>query len=156
MIKKLTFISTLFLFCFFWQPAISQTTDKGQKLFSFGVIADVQYADVDQVGKRNYRGSLEKLENGIQILNQYDLSFIASLGDLIDRNYESYEKPLQILDGSKAEVHHVLGNHEFLVQDAKKKTVAKLLDNRERYYSFEEEGFILILSLIHISEPTRR
>jgi manganese-dependent ADP-ribose/CDP-alcohol diphosphatase len=141
-----------FLFCLLvlqlWVvlPGFSQNQQNtAEKLFSFGVIADVQYADIDQVGKRNYRGSLEKLQNTINLLNQYDLEFVASLGDLIDRQYESFEKPLQLLSPSKAPIHHVLGNHEFLVEDKLKKTVPALLNNPKGYYSFESHGFVMIL-----------
>jgi predicted MPP superfamily phosphohydrolase len=113
MIKIHSLIFTLFLLCFLVQVAVSQgLAEMEPKLFSFGVMADVQYADVDQMGKRNYRGSLEKLENSIELLNRYDLSFIASLGDLIDRHYESFEKPLELMSQSKAKIHHVLGNQD--------------------------------------------
>src|SRR5690606_27175266 len=141
-----------FLFCLLvlhlWAVLFAFSQDQqntAEKLFSFGVIADVQYADIDQVGKRNYRGSLEKLKNSIKLLNQYDLEFVASLGDLIDRHHESFEKPLQLLSQSKAPIHHVLGNHEFLVEDKLKKDVPALLNNPKRYYSFELPGFVIIL-----------
>src|SRR5690606_14060255 len=141
-----------FLFCLLvlhlWAVLFAFSQDQqntAEKLFSFGVIADVQYADIDQVGKRNYRGSLEKLKNSIKLLNQYDLEFVASLGDLIDRHYESFEQPLQLLSQSKAPIHHVLGNHEFLVEDKLKKNVPALLNNPKGYYSFESYGFVMIL-----------
>lgn len=146
MIKIRSLICTFFLLGFFLQTATAQNpSEQGPKLFSFGVIADVQYADIDQVGKRNYRGSLKKLEQSVQLLNQHDLSFIASLGDLIDRHFESFEKPLELMSHAKAKIHHVLGNHEFLVEDPLKIKVSRLLNNPKRYYSFETNGFVMVI-----------
>lgn len=146
MMKFLSLFSILLLLNLFGHDALSQSTpQEDKKLFSFGAMADVQYADIDQVGKRYYRGSLQKLENSIQLLNQYELSFIASLGDLIDRDFNSFEQPLQLMTTSKTAIHHVLGNHEFMVEDQLKKKVAKLLENPKRYYSFEKDGFVMVM-----------
>ena len=41
---------------------ISIAYPQHEELFSFGVIADVQYADAEKAGKRDYRSSLGKLE----------------------------------------------------------------------------------------------
>lgn len=146
MIKLSPLIGTFLLLGILFQTAYGQNEkEKEPKLFSFGVIADVQYADADQVGKRNYRGSLGKLEQTIQQFNQYELSFIASLGDLIDRDFESFASPLAIMAEAKAPIHHVLGNHEFSVEDSLKKEVAVLLKNPKRYYSFVEKGFLMVV-----------
>ena len=105
-------------------------------LFYFGVIADVQYADVDQSGKRDYRGSIKRLEKCVEVFNAHDLTFIMHAGDLIDRNYGSYEKPLNIFKTATAPTHYVLGNHEFAVADSLKKNVRRLLNNERGYYAF--------------------
>lgn len=138
-------ICIYFLIGVFSSPAIGQHSETETKLFSFGVLADVQYADVEQVGKRNYRGSLEKLVNSIQGMNQYELSFIASLGDLIDRDFESFASPLALISEARAPIHHVLGNHEFSVKDNLKKEVPGLLNNPKKYYSFETHGFVMVI-----------
>jgi hypothetical protein len=144
MIKLSPLIGTFLLLGIFFQTVNGQNEKGKPKLFSFGVIADVQYADADQVGKRNYRGSLPKLDQAIQQFNQYELSFIASLGDLIDRDFRSFASPLAILSEAKAPIHHVLGNHEFSVEDSLKKEVAVLLQNPKRYYSLVEKGFLMV------------
>lgn len=104
--------------------------------FSFGVITDVQYADVDQAGERNYRGSPVILSKTIEALNQHELAFTVHLGDLIDRDFDSFAKPLHILKGSNAKVYHVFGNHDFDLQDEYKKEVPKILENPKGYHSF--------------------
>ena len=139
------FVFNLFLIILFCQPAQSRQQSEGQLLFSFGVIADVQYADAEQAGKRNYRGTIKTLERTVPRLNEHELSFVASLGDLIDRDYESFAKPIALMDQSKSKVHYVLGNHEFSVEDHLKKTVPRLLNNPKRYYSFNVDNFRMLI-----------
>uniref|UniRef100_H2MD59 ADP-ribose/CDP-alcohol diphosphatase, manganese dependent n=1 Tax=Oryzias latipes TaxID=8090 RepID=H2MD59_ORYLA len=76
-----------------------------EPLFTFGVIADVQYADIDDGYKnysrrrdRYYRSSLQLLSNAQDAWREARVQplFVLQLGDLID-----------------APVHHVWGNHEF-------------------------------------------
>lgn len=122
-------------------PGFSQE----KPLFSFGVISDVQYADVDQAGERNYRGSLAILEKTIEELNQHELAFTVSLGDLIDRDMESFVKPLRILTQSKAKIHHVFGNHDFTVADEHKKEVPKLLGNPKGYHAFTQGDLVFVV-----------
>jgi 3',5'-cyclic AMP phosphodiesterase CpdA len=114
-------------------------------LFSFGLMADVQYADVDTWGKRDYRGSLKRLENSIRILNTEQLQFVIHAGDLIDRDYRSFDLPLGIFGTAKAEVHFVIGNHEFSVADSLKSRVRRRLNNPRGYYRFVADNFQFIL-----------
>jgi 3',5'-cyclic AMP phosphodiesterase CpdA len=114
-------------------------------IFSFGVITDVQYADVEQVGERNYRGTLAILEKTVEELNQHQLAFTVHLGDLIDRDFDSFAKPLHILKGSDAQVYHVFGNHDFDVQDEYKKEVPKILENPKGYHSFTRGEVVFVV-----------
>jgi predicted phosphodiesterase len=113
--------------------------------FSFGVISDVQYADVETAGKRNYRGTLETLKRTLPYLNAYDLKFTAHLGDLIDRNFESFEGPLSILESSKAPIHYVWGNHDFDVADSLKLQVGEKMNNEDGYHSFEIGNMVFMV-----------
>ena len=60
-----------FLFAFtsfhivFSQDSGIKPEDQVDKLFAFGIIADVQYADVEKAAKRDYRNSLDKLDRSI-------------------------------------------------------------------------------------------
>ncbi len=55
-------------------------------LFSFGVAADVQYADKAMSGARDYRQSVISLQGAVGDLNTWGLSFVIQLGDIIDGN----------------------------------------------------------------------
>lgn len=97
-------------------------------LFSFGVIADVQYADIDdghnflRTRKRYYRTSVLLLRKALKSWSEAAVKpdFVLQLGDIIDgfnRRHEASERALEVvlreLSSSPAEVHHVWGNHEF-------------------------------------------
>ncbi|XP_054591896.2 manganese-dependent ADP-ribose/CDP-alcohol diphosphatase [Nothobranchius furzeri] len=99
-----------------------------QPLFTFGVIADVQYADVDdgynysRTRKRYYRSSLELLRKAQKRWSESAAKpeFILQLGDIIDGLNQSrgaselaLNTVLREFGSSPGEVHHVWGNHEF-------------------------------------------
>ncbi len=105
-------------------------------LFSFGMISDIQYCDCDHEGSRYYRESLKKLTSCVNDLNSKNLSFVVSLGDLIDRDFTSYDRVFNILDQLNAPIYHVLGNHDFSVADQEKTAVPNKLGISDTYYDF--------------------
>jgi len=140
----LFFALTSFQFTFS-QDSGRKSEKKDNKLFAFGIIADVQYADAEKAGKRDYRNSLTKLEKCIAEFNNHNLAFTINLGDLIDRNFESYDKPLNILAKSKAPVYNVIGNHEYSVKEKYKKEIRKRLNNSKGYFDFKAGNFVFIV-----------
>uniref|UniRef100_A0A7S4DXD0 Calcineurin-like phosphoesterase domain-containing protein n=1 Tax=Lotharella globosa TaxID=91324 RepID=A0A7S4DXD0_9EUKA len=115
----------------------SQRASSEEPLFRFGVIADVQYADIDNATSfgggeyRFYRGTLDSLAKSIDWWNLHypDIQFIANLGDLIDgQNAGGYGAGLNFSEPQSAvalervvsqfrrslcpTVHHAIGNHE--------------------------------------------
>ncbi|KAG7271619.1 hypothetical protein CRUP_009277 [Coryphaenoides rupestris] len=103
-------------------------------LFTFGVIADIQYADVEdgfnytRTRRRYYRSSLRLLRNARESWSCAAVppSFILQLGDIIDgvnkergASERALDTVMRELSGGggggtgTAPVHHVWGNHEF-------------------------------------------
>lgn len=97
-------------------------------LFTFGVIADIQYADIDdgfnysETRRRYYRGSLQLLRNAQERWSESAVKpeFILQLGDIIDgfnKRHDASERALGTVlrefRSCPVEVHHVWGNHEF-------------------------------------------
>ncbi|WP_195909302.1 metallophosphoesterase [Microlunatus sp. Gsoil 973] len=84
-------------------------------IFSFGLLADVQYADDDthEGLDRHFRASISKLQKAVAEFNRHDLAFVVHLGDLVDHDLENATPVLEIMAGSVAPVHQVLGNHDF-------------------------------------------
>lgn len=97
-------------------------------LFTFGVIADIQYADIDdgynysRTSMRYYRSSLQLLRNALESWSESAVKpeFILQLGDIIDGFNKGRDASQRALDtvlrefsSSPVKVHHVWGNHEF-------------------------------------------
>jgi len=126
-------------------PGALQSINQSQKpFFSFGMIADVQYADYDPVGTRFYRSSLGKLREAVTSLKEDSVDFIINLGDIIDRDYGSYKPVLDIIDSSGLKTYHVTGNHEYSVDTRFKKRLPVLQPLKEGYFSFIHEKFRFI------------
>ncbi|XP_031179878.1 manganese-dependent ADP-ribose/CDP-alcohol diphosphatase isoform X1 [Sander lucioperca] len=97
-------------------------------LFTFGVIADIQYADIDdgynftRTRRRYYRSSLKLLRNARESWSETAVKpeFILQLGDIIDgfnkgqgASDRALHTVLREFSSGPAELHHVWGNHEF-------------------------------------------
>lgn len=123
------------------QPQVSQTTSP---LFSFGIVADAQYADKEAAGLRHYRSSLTSLDSAVSDFNSRDLAFVVHLGDIIDEQFASYGDILPVYNKIKAPHYIVLGNHEFSVGESEKEKVLERVGLTSRYYDFVVEGWRFI------------
>lgn len=97
------------------------------------LIADCQYADADDRGKRLYRRSPAKLEAAVATLAELEPDALIHLGDFIDRDWESFDTVVPILQAMPCPVHHVLGNHDFDVAEEHKLDVPARLGREQRY-----------------------
>ncbi|KAM4823473.1 manganese-dependent ADP-ribose/CDP-alcohol diphosphatase isoform X4 [Urocitellus parryii] len=103
-------------------------TDNSERLFSFGVITDIQYADLEDgynfqgSRRRYYRHSLVHLQGAIEDWNKESSMpcCVLQLGDIIDgfnAQYKTSEESLEVVMNTfkmlKVPVHHTWGNHEF-------------------------------------------
>uniref|UniRef100_A0A8D0EDS3 Manganese-dependent ADP-ribose/CDP-alcohol diphosphatase n=1 Tax=Salvator merianae TaxID=96440 RepID=A0A8D0EDS3_SALMN len=99
-----------------------------EALFSFGVIADIQYADLEdgydfmRIRRRYYKHSLQHLQNAVEEWNRTEvpLQFVLQLGDIIDgfnaqhkMSEQALETVMKEFKKLKVPIHHVWGNHEF-------------------------------------------
>jgi 3',5'-cyclic AMP phosphodiesterase CpdA len=119
-------------------------------VFSFGVVADVQYRDAETQGTRFYRDSLGKLQDAIAHLNALAPRFTVQLGDLIDGTFGSYDAVLPLYDALKMPRYHVLGNHDFAVDPADKGRVLHrlgldALGSGKGYYAFGVRGWRFVV-----------
>ncbi|XP_050979659.1 manganese-dependent ADP-ribose/CDP-alcohol diphosphatase [Labeo rohita] len=100
--------------------------DGAQPVFAFGIIADIQYADIEdglnflRTRKRFYRNSIQLLRNATRRWEEQRVKCVLQLGDIIDGFNKRHDASEQALDTvikefekSSADVHHVWGNHEF-------------------------------------------
>lgn len=110
-------------------------------MISIGLIADCQYADIDTQNLRFYRSGPKKLSAAISAFNQQELAFVVHLGDFIDRDWRSFQTLAPISAQSKAPFYHVLGNHDFWVDDSLKNQVPSALNLEQPYYSIQQYGW---------------
>jgi manganese-dependent ADP-ribose/CDP-alcohol diphosphatase len=111
-------------------------SDPEDARISFGVIADAQYCDKDPVGTRHYRASREKLSACVEELNREELAFTIHLGDFIDGDFGSFGELCPIYDRLQMPHYHLLGNHDFSVEEELKGDVPAALSLDARYYDF--------------------
>jgi 3',5'-cyclic AMP phosphodiesterase CpdA len=109
--------------------------------FEIGLVADAQFADVEAKGTRFYRNSLAKLGAAVEHCNGRELAFCVHLGDLIDREWRSFDEIGRPLARSRHRWHQLLGNHDFDVLEARKAEVPQRLGMAWRHGSFEHGGF---------------
>ncbi|KAG2791080.1 hypothetical protein JG687_00001401 [Phytophthora cactorum] len=104
-----------------------------EPLVTFGLVADVQYADVEDgwdfhhISKRYYRNALPQLQATVAewlraAKSGMKLRFAVNLGDLIDGKNRPASTSRQALESTKSAwtpfqdamgpVHHLVGNHE--------------------------------------------
>ncbi len=109
--------------------------------FEIGLVADAQYADIESSGVRFYRKSIARLGEAVDHFNGRNLDFCAHLGDLIDRDWKSFDEIMQPLASSRHRFHHLLGNHDFEVLAEVKSKVPTRVGLDQRYYYFDHRGF---------------
>ena len=111
---------------------------------SFGIISDLQYCNGDPFKNRYFRYSIQKLEEAIKELNQYSLDFIINLGDTIERDFESFDEILPQFKRFNSPVYHVLGNHDYEVEDRYKHQVHEKIGT-PKYYDFTIKNWRFIV-----------
>jgi len=126
-----------------WVSAAEQE----KPLFTFGVVADIQYADKDTSGARRYRESVPKLAGAVAEWSKQDLAFVVELGDIVDgRGAETGKDLAKVLETLKplgVPLHHVLGNHDVaaLGHDA----AVQALGLGKPYYDFAQNGWRFVV-----------
>ena len=120
------------------------TAITAEPVLEIGVIADCQY-DTRTSSIRKYDLSTKKLQQAITDFNHKDLSFVVHLGDFIDQGFDHFATLLSITEWSRAPFFHVLGNHDFSVEDHQKLAVPTVLGMPSRYHSFVRNEFRFII-----------
>lgn len=136
--KKIIFLAVLSIILF------SCNKEKNTS-FKIGVIADCQYCNCDIKWDRYYKKAPQRLKEAVATLNKDSLNHTIHLGDFIDKDYNSLDSILPTWQNLKSKSYHVLGNHDFEVQDSLKLNVLEKLNIKKRYYSFVEKDWRFIV-----------
>ncbi|MCX5654136.1 MAG: metallophosphoesterase [Planctomycetota bacterium] len=127
-----------------------ETPPAAKPVLTFGVVTDVQYADVPTQAKRQYRESLLKAEHCVADFNKMRPEFVIHLGDLINENYTSYDAVLPIFDKLSMPRYFCLGNHDLsLDPESRAKVLPRLgldkLGSGKGYYDFARAGWRMVV-----------
>lgn len=114
-----------------------------------GIVTDLHYADKAPAGTRNYRETLEKLDEAARQFEQVKPAFLVELGDLIDAadSVELERRYLKTINEKFSAIcndrHYVLGNH--CVDTLKKEEFLGDVLQEKSFYSFDRGGFHFIV-----------
>ncbi len=126
-----------------------ETGSDGVPLLRFGVFADAQYDrdTTDNKLHRHYARSRTWLAEAIGTFNGEDLAFTVSLGDLIDRDADALADIKPVLEGSRAPIHYVYGNHDYPkpYDRAVQKRIFKTLGQKDVFRAFDAGPVRIIL-----------
>ncbi|MDR2497303.1 MAG: metallophosphoesterase [Tannerellaceae bacterium] len=132
---------TLFFLVFFFMNLSAQ---HGTPLITFGLIADIQYADCEPGRSRFYRNSLSKLDSCTNYLNAQQVQFTINLGDLVDRRLADLDCVLVRLNHLDNRVYNTTGNHDYN-EVSSNQILYEKLGMPSDYYSFKKENWIFII-----------
>jgi len=116
-----------------------------RKTIKFGVVADIQYHPGKPLGTRYYSASLDKLKEALAQFNREKVQFVFNLGDTIDHYIETFDSVMPLFEALKAPVYHVVGNHDFDIQEGNEDRVLPALRLKESYYAFVKGNWRFIL-----------
>lgn len=111
-----------------------------------GLVADPQYENIDIAGTRHYRESPGKLRSAIDTFNMYGVDLVQTLGDVINGKWESFDSILPVYKNlGTIKSYHLLGNHEFAVEEQFLPELLSKLDMKNFYYSYSLKGWRFIV-----------
>jgi hypothetical protein len=131
-------MKNLFTFLITILILICSSCTKKEPIFKIGLVADPQYANKPDAGKRFYKESLWKLEEAIDTFNYYNVDLVQNLGDIIDVEWESFDSILPVYKklNPNVENYHLLGNHDFAIDSVHLRNLLKKLSMPGYYYSY--------------------
>ena len=130
-----------------YNPPTLAETPHSHTTLRFGLIADPQYADAEPstTHPRFYRNSLCKLEKAITELNDHRLEFVVTLGDLVDREWESFAAVMSVYEALRHPHAVVIGNHDAQVISEHLAQQVPVAGLPKSYYQFRQSGYRFIV-----------
>ncbi len=130
---------------FFGFLLIMMSTVNVKSQVTTGVFADCQYCSCDPAINRYYGNSLKKIDECITRFNSdKNIEFVVGLGDLIDRDFTSFDQVNEVLKASKNRIYHTTGNHDFEVDSLYFDLVPEKLGLKQTYYTVQKKDWQFI------------
>ena len=140
--------------CIFSFVAIFSQLFAGIYDCKFLLIADAQYATFKPKMNREYRLSLEKIDEIALSQKNENINWTVDLGDIIDGGFRHFAEILPRYKNLPQPVYHVLGNHDFACKKEEQEKVLDLLfKDKKSYYSFEKGKWkFIVLDAMRLSK----
>ncbi|MFH0911636.1 MAG: metallophosphoesterase [Planctomycetota bacterium] len=130
--------------------AVAPLISESAPLNTFGVIADIQYADREDIGAVQFRASLKRLPLCIEALKKEQPDFLIQMGDMIGgspsdppKNHLACLRAVNSrLDGYPGRRWNVIGNHDRVLSG---RVLRREFRMRSFYYALEYPGWLLII-----------
>ncbi len=112
-----------------------------------GLIADCQYCNCNYNAEWNndYRKGFPRLKIAVDSFNAAQVNYAFHLGDFIDRDFKSYQKVSPVFEQLKMPHHHVLGNHDYNVDDSLKSRILTTLNLEAPYYTLTKNEWVFLV-----------
>lgn len=126
-----------------------------EKIVNFAVIGDCHYSKKGNYSTRDCLGAKDKVSKIVEKLNEKDLDFVFSLGDLGD-GHDLSEAPevISAFSESKHPVKYAIGNHDLVLRGEAEHT--ELVKMPAPMYDFSIKGFrFIVLNAFEISRYSR-
>jgi manganese-dependent ADP-ribose/CDP-alcohol diphosphatase len=137
-------VPRLLLLLTLWIASAACRSVASPQPLTIGVMTDCQYCDKPDAGVRHYSDSTRKLAEALEHFERLRPEWLLHLGDFIDERYESFEPVLALCRASDLPIRHVLGNHDFSVEDRHKAGIHELLGMPARHYAWSTKGWRFI------------
>lgn len=146
-IKNKMKIKICFLYSFFliFSEISGQSKIIRNDTLRFGVFTDIQYCSCDASGSRFYKNSIQKTKETVDVFNNKNLSFVVHLGDLIDRDVQSYDSILPVIRKLKVPIYFAYGNHDFNIADKWKDSINSIHQQKNAYYAFTKKDWLFVV-----------
>ncbi|MBF0313588.1 MAG: metallophosphoesterase [Oligoflexia bacterium] len=118
--------------------AVAKAEDE-RPLFSFGLLTDIQVPSPEKIGNSAYEKYLNKLKIAVEAFNASNVEFVIQLGDLVNEDIHNLDIVLNEWNKLNKPNFHVLGNHDFCVEDQEKTLIVPKLQMPGRYYDFSSQ-----------------
>jgi len=142
---KYQFLFVVTVFILLMVVTTFTTHAQGSRRIRVGIFTDCQYCDCSPDDARNYRLSLSKIDSCVQVFNAMSLDAVFHLGDMIDRDYDSYDSVLVRFKKFHPPVNMVLGNHDYMIPKKYRPGLMGRLGMKSGYYTVDLDDWRVIV-----------